>query len=50
LPETPLKSFKLENWISDNIAIIAGAAVGMAVVQFIIIAFACLLDRRTNPG
>ena len=36
---------QLENWIVDNIEIIAGAAVGIAVIQLVCILFACYFQK-----
>jgi len=40
-------STKLNDWLSDNIAIIAGAAVGIAVVEMIGVIFSCYIIK--NP-
>lgn len=39
-------SEKLNDWLSDNIAIIAGAAVGIAVVEMIGVLFSCYIIKN----
>ena len=38
--------FKMNDWLSDNIAIIAGAAVGIAVVEMIGVIFSCYIIKN----
>ena len=39
-------NFQLNDWLSDNIAIIAGAAVGIAVVEMIGVLFSCYILKN----
>jgi len=39
---------KVDNWLEDNISIIAGAAVGIAVVQIVGVLFGCYLIKSEN--